>query len=66
MTNVASNDALMTENEFADYLNIGYGTPKDWRYRKVGPPWFKVGGMVRYRKADVDAWLERQQQGSAS
>ena len=31
-----------------------------WRYRREGPPGFRVGRYVRYRRTDVEAWIERQ------
>jgi len=38
----------------------------DWRTRRVGPPWVRVGRLIRYRQADLDAWLEsRVQKGAA-
>lgn len=36
----------------------------DWRHRGYGPRWCKIGHLVRYRREDLDAWLEtRVQQG---
>ena len=29
------------------------------RHRRRGPPFLKVGGSVRYRVADVRAWIEQ-------
>lgn len=29
------------------------------RARREGPPYFKVGNSVRYRVADVRAWIEK-------
>jgi predicted DNA-binding transcriptional regulator AlpA len=31
-----------------------------------GPPFIKVGKAVRYKRADLDAWLEEQKRGSTS
>ena len=41
----------------AAYLGVPHRTLEDWRYRSVGPRYLKVGRVVRYRRADVDAWL---------
>jgi excisionase family DNA binding protein len=62
MSNVASDDALMTIKELADYLKVGVGAIYDWRYKKIGPPSVKAGGKPRYRRSAVDAWLEREQE----
>lgn len=30
-----------------------------WRCHREGPPFVKVGRLVRYRVADLDEWLNR-------
>lgn len=48
---------LMTLEEVADYLRLS----KDTLYRMAGTgklPASKVGSQWRFRKADVDQWLE--------
>jgi hypothetical protein len=30
----------------------------DWRYKGQGPTYIKVGRLIRYRKAALDAWLQ--------
>ena len=44
----------------AEYLHTTDRTMEDWRYRRVGPPFVRVGRHIRYRKVDVDAWLASQ------
>ena len=36
------------------------GTLEQWRYRKVGPKYRKVGKLVRYAEADLVEYLEKQ------
>jgi predicted DNA-binding transcriptional regulator AlpA len=48
---------LMHSLLLAAYLGVSPRTPALWRSRKTGPPYFKVGSCVRYRKSDVDKWL---------
>lgn len=43
--------------EVASYLRITEKTLAQWRWRKTGPAYIKVGGEVRYAWAAVDAWL---------
>jgi excisionase family DNA binding protein len=51
---------LLTTAEAAKYLRISIDTLKNWRRRKTGPPFKRVGDrLVAYRKADLDAWLDR-------
>lgn len=54
---------LLTSGEAATYLGYSSNrTMENFRYRKVGPPYICLPtGAVRYRQADLDAWV-----GSAS
>lgn len=45
----------------AEYLGVDLGTVYNWNYRKVGPPAIKINGVVRYRRSDVEKWLERRE-----
>jgi excisionase family DNA binding protein len=53
-------DALMTPPELAEYLHVPLATVYRWRYLDEGPPGFRAGRHVRYRRADVEAWIEQQ------
>jgi excisionase family DNA binding protein len=51
---------LLTTAEAAMYLRVSIDTLKNWRRRQKGPPFKRVGErLVAYRKADLDAWLDR-------
>ena len=50
---------LLTRTEAAEYLNVKPQTLAVWVHRGVpGPAYVKVGRSVRYRKSDLDAWIE--------
>lgn len=52
-------ERLLTAKEVAAYLNIPVNTLYVWRVRgDEGPPVLQAGKSLRYRLADVDAWLE--------
>ncbi len=53
-------DRLLTITELADYLGVPVATLYQWRYRREGPPGFRVGRHVRYRWSDVQEWIEHQ------
>jgi excisionase family DNA binding protein len=53
-------DRLLTAQETADYLGIPLATLYQWRSRRQGPVGHRVGRHVRYRRRDVDAWLNGQ------
>jgi len=48
---------LMTTEEVADYLQVPTRTVEDWRLRKVGPDFVRVGKHVRYRSTELDMWI---------
>lgn len=52
------NGALMSDAEATAYLDLASGTLSVWRCTgRYNLPFIKVGRAVRYRKADLDAWL---------
>lgn len=57
---------LMTTAEVAERLHISEGTVRWWRHVRTGPPSFKVCGAVRYRRTDVEAWLDSQYENTVT
>jgi len=55
---VGSDDELLTLAGLASMLKVPRQTIYSWRHRGVGPPGIKLGKHVRYRKRDVEAWLD--------
>ena len=55
---VVTADRLLSIREVAEWLQIPVQTLYQWRYRREGPPTLKIGKHLRYRAADVEAWLE--------
>jgi len=51
-------EPLLTQDDVAVILNVKIRTLEDWRYRKRGPAYVLVGDLVRYRHADIIAYLE--------
>lgn len=56
-------DTLLKPAQAAAVLNMTERALESWRWRRCGPPFAKVGRSVRYRRADLDAWVERQLRG---
>lgn len=52
--------ALMGPEGLAEWLDIPLATIYRWRSRGEGPRGYKVGRHVRYRRSDVELWLESQ------
>ena len=51
---------LLSPQDVADWLGVPLATVYRWRHVGGGPRGSKVGRHVRYRPADVEAWLEEQ------
>lgn len=51
-------DTLMSTEDLARYLGIPINTLYQWRHKGEGPRAIRVGRHLRFRRADVDAWLE--------
>lgn len=58
-------DELMTANEVADVLGLSTGTLANWRSLGIGPTYLKLGGRVRYRASNVNAWVSSQENETA-
>lgn len=54
-----SAERLLSAAELAELLGFAPGTIVDWAERGSVPA-FKLGGRLRFRLAEVEAWLEGQ------
>lgn len=55
----------LDETKAAKRLGVTKGTLANWRSRKYGPPYLKVGRRVEYFEADLDAWRAAQRRDPA-
>jgi predicted DNA-binding transcriptional regulator AlpA len=51
-------DKLMDQGDVAVMLGISTKTLENWRWRKIGPRYIKLGRLARYRMADVIAYIQ--------
>ncbi len=49
---------IFTTTEAAKYIRLGKPTLERMRLTGNGPPFAKLGGAVRYRKPDLDRWID--------
>jgi predicted DNA-binding transcriptional regulator AlpA len=56
-------DALMDAPALADYVGVPLTSVYRWNSQSTGPRRIRVGKYVRYRRADVDAWLDQRSEG---
>lgn len=50
--------AVLTTPEAAAYLGLQPATLEQWRWSGKGPRFCKIGRCCRYRKEDLDAFME--------
>jgi excisionase family DNA binding protein len=53
-----SDDRMMTVDDLAEYLGLPPATIYKQRSEGTGPPGFRIGKYVRWKRSEVDAWLE--------
>jgi len=52
---------LLDTKQVAEWLGVQRNLLEQWRHRGQGPAFIKTGGkLVRYRREDVEAWIEVQ------
>ncbi|HEY8589543.1 MAG TPA: helix-turn-helix domain-containing protein [Naasia sp.] len=56
-------DLLLTPLEVAQWLRVSKQTLMRWRVSGAGPAWLSLGGIPRYRRGDVDAYLAEVRSG---
>ena len=57
---------LFTERDLASLLNLSVKTLRNWRLSGYGPPYLKVGRLVRYRVSGLNVWLKSCERASTS
>ena len=51
-------ERLLTPDEVARWLGKPKATLYAWRSRGLGPRGIRVGNLLRYRRSEVEAWLD--------
>ena len=57
---------LLTEDEVAALLQVTVKAVQGWRYRGGGPRFVKVGRCVRYRREDLQGFVQAALRSSTS
>lgn len=52
-------EKYLSEHELAEKWGISPRTLQRWRWLNQGPNYLKIGGRVRYRPEDVDAFEKK-------
>lgn len=58
---------LIATPEAAAILGVSRRTMESWRRQRYGPPWVRLGrrGAVRYRRAEIERWIEQRAEAAA-
>ena len=52
------NVCLLDDVQAADVLGLAPATLRKWRCQGGGPAFFRLGRLIRYRRDEIEAWLE--------
>ena len=54
----ADTPLLLDERQAAAYLSKPMGTLRQWRHRGLGPAYVKLGMSIRYKRTDLDRFID--------
>jgi predicted DNA-binding transcriptional regulator AlpA len=49
---------MLNDMQVAEFLNMSVATVRRWRLFRKGPKYVKIGSAGRYKREDVEAWLD--------
>ncbi len=55
---MSNEESLMDTRQAAAYLSVSVRCVEQWRFKKRGPRYVKIEGSVRYRRSDLDDFME--------
>lgn len=59
-------EQLIDQRAMSRMIGITTKTAETWRTRGFGPKFVKIGSLVKYRKSDISAWVDRRTVNSTS
>lgn len=57
---------FFTTEQVSNMLGVQPNTLEIWRHRGIGPPFVKMGRLVRYKSSDLDRWITEQTRNNTS
>jgi predicted DNA-binding transcriptional regulator AlpA len=57
-TSLSKQPEMLTEKQVADHLNVSVSLLRRWRLLRNGPKFVKIGRAVRYKRGDVETWMD--------
>jgi len=65
ITQNATVDRLIDQNEVASIIGVAPKTLERWRWQGVGPRFLKIGRLARYHYSDVVEYVNQIKSGGA-
>jgi excisionase family DNA binding protein len=59
----ADDDEMITTPDASGYMRVSPIYLKALRRKGGGPPFYRIGRLVRYKISDLDTWLEKRRVG---
>jgi excisionase family DNA binding protein len=53
-----SPDRVLSLEEASKYLGVSQAALRTWKRRGKAPAFFRAGRLLRFRKRDLDRWIE--------
>jgi hypothetical protein len=50
----------------AEKIGVTPETLANWRWKQIGPPYYRVQGLILYRDDEIDAWVAAGRQSTAA
>ncbi|HJN39335.1 MAG TPA: helix-turn-helix domain-containing protein [Chloroflexota bacterium] len=57
-TTQPTDNQLLSVGQLAELLGVPARTIHAWRYRRTAPPGIRLGKHLRFRRSDVEAWID--------
>ena len=57
-------DRLLNQKEVADWMGMSEAWLEQCRFKKIGIPYIKIGRACRYKKSEVQRWIDEHTVGS--
>ncbi len=64
MTSSQVDEPMIGIAELARRLDVAKETVYTWRKHKRGPRGYNIGGQIKFRWTEVEAWLQQQREAS--
>jgi hypothetical protein len=56
---IAETDRCLSERSVAALLEVSVAALRKWRHTSAGPPYLRIGKLIRYRLSDLRNFMNR-------